>query len=260
MSNPLLGSFSPLRAGSLKGSWPASQSQTVFLIACKTLNTIHNTSDWYASKCTDENILLFLSTLPQAQKLCNSIQELRVTQSNCKQFRQQLQECHIHKTIAPCCLSKRIVQSPSLSEESSPLKLVHQRQKSVVKNSPLASLASTSSYFVLQNHKKQIIQSKQSRLTKLKRDNSGLKWKAAAEFLFPAELQNSAGIYTNSSILPTPNTELDFRYLSETQAAISYGLLNDQSNASSQIWAGMKVILLYFMEVPGTKRLSLQTW
>jgi len=41
MSKPLLGSFSPLRAGSLNGSWPASQSHTVFLMACKTLDTVH---------------------------------------------------------------------------------------------------------------------------------------------------------------------------------------------------------------------------
>lgn len=41
-----------------------------------------------------------------------------------------------------------------LSEESWPLKLVHQRQKSLVKNSPLGSLASASNHFVLLNHKK----------------------------------------------------------------------------------------------------------
>lgn len=38
MSKPLLGSFSPRRAGSLKGSCPVSQSHTVFLMACRTLN------------------------------------------------------------------------------------------------------------------------------------------------------------------------------------------------------------------------------
>ena len=39
MSKPLLGSFSPRRAGSLKGSWPVSQSHTVFLMACRTLES-----------------------------------------------------------------------------------------------------------------------------------------------------------------------------------------------------------------------------
>lgn len=39
MSKPLLGSFSPRKAGSLKGSCPVSQSHTVFLMACRTLNT-----------------------------------------------------------------------------------------------------------------------------------------------------------------------------------------------------------------------------
>lgn len=39
MSKPLLGSFSPRRAGSLKGSCPVSQSHTVFLIACRTLSS-----------------------------------------------------------------------------------------------------------------------------------------------------------------------------------------------------------------------------
>ena len=38
MSKPPLGSFSPRRAGSLWGSRPVSQSQMVFLMACRTLN------------------------------------------------------------------------------------------------------------------------------------------------------------------------------------------------------------------------------
>lgn len=41
MSKPLLGSFSPRRAGSLKGSCPVSQSHTVFLMACRTLGGRH---------------------------------------------------------------------------------------------------------------------------------------------------------------------------------------------------------------------------
>lgn len=108
--------------------------------------------------------------------------------------------------------SKRIVQSPSLSEESSPLKLVHQRQKSVVKNSPLASLASTSSYFVLQTHKKQIIQSKQSRLTKLKRDNSGLKW---------------------SSRIPVSSRTPEF----------SWNLYKQLHTSNSKYWTGLQILV-----------------
>lgn len=55
----------------------------------------------------------------------------------------------------------------------------------------------------------------------------------------PAELQDSARIYTNTLILLTPNIELDFRYSSETQPAIICGMSNDQVNVSSQIRAGM---------------------
>lgn len=45
MSKPLLGSFSPRRAGSLKGSCPVSQSHTVFRMACRTLNGRQRSAD-----------------------------------------------------------------------------------------------------------------------------------------------------------------------------------------------------------------------
>lgn len=45
MSNPPLGSFSPLKHGSLGGSRPPSQSQMVFRIACRTLGRKNGGSD-----------------------------------------------------------------------------------------------------------------------------------------------------------------------------------------------------------------------
>lgn len=45
MSNPPLGSFSPLKHGSLGGSRPPSQSQMVFRIACRTLGRKARGSD-----------------------------------------------------------------------------------------------------------------------------------------------------------------------------------------------------------------------
>lgn len=45
MSNPPLGSFSPLKHGSLGGSRPPSQSQMVFRIACRTLGKKNRYSD-----------------------------------------------------------------------------------------------------------------------------------------------------------------------------------------------------------------------
>lgn len=61
--------------------------------------------------------------------------------------------------------------------------------------------------------------------------------------------QNSAEIHTNSFILLGPNTELELRYLPGTQSDIICGMLNDQENVSSQIWAGMKVIFFYFIKI-----------